>query len=238
MNELNSKSLNQVLAYMKIVEQPVEISKIALDLGMTKQRVSTIINRLIEHGLINKRFEGRISNIEINETGLKYLDTNDIKVISKEEVERKSEENKYSYKMEEIKNETLDMKKDIEEIKLKLESELNKINETKINIEEIANETKTELKTFYGKLGEILTLIISAISIIVFNIKVMDTTRIDFSKGYREAFMNIMAIDLPLLILLTIGTFLFHFIIGKEIKSIRKIIPVIIIIISIIVLIA
>ncbi|MCB2299899.1 hypothetical protein [Clostridium tagluense] len=238
MNELNSKALNQVLAYIRLVGQPVEISKIALDLGMTKQRVITIINRLIEHGLINKSFEGRISNIVINETGIKYLDTNNIKVISKEEVQRKSEENKYSYKMEEIKNETLDMKKDIENIKSKLESELKKINETKIDIEKIAQDTKADLKTFYGKLGEILTLIITAISIIVFNIKVLDTTRIDFSKGYRVAFLNIMAIDLPLLILLTIGTFLFHFIIGKEIKLIRQIIPVIIIIICIIVLIA
>lgn len=70
-------------------------------------------------------------------------------------------------------------------------------------------------------------------SIIAFNIKVMDTTKIDFNNGYKDAFLNILAIDLPLIILMVIATFLFNYIIGKEINPKRALFIVIIILICI-----
>lgn len=74
-------------------------------------------------------------------------------------------------------------------------------------------------------------MLIASISIIVFNIKVMESTKIDFSKGYKEAFLNIMAIDLPLIVLLVVAIVLFHYIIGKELK-LKRLISVIIVIIA------
>lgn len=59
----------------------------------------------------------------------------------------------------------------------------------------------------------------------------MDTTKIDFSKGYREAFLNIMAIDLPMIVLLVVATALFHYIVGKQLGIKKLIIPIILIIV-------
>lgn len=58
----------------------------------------------------------------------------------------------------------------------------------------------------------------------------MGITKIDFINGYKQAFLNIMAIDLPLIVLLVVATVLFHYIVGKELKLKNRIIVVVIII--------
>ncbi|MDS0526194.1 hypothetical protein NNC19_10925 [Clostridium sp. SHJSY1] len=226
---------NNVLGYFYAVDDYLGLKDISRVNNISIATVKRVVIELIEKRLIEETPIGRDIKFKITEEGKKYVKENNIIVPSKDEADYISYSSRYIQDLEDIKkdvedirNETLQKYDEISEkneySKTKFAEKIEVVNQkiqeldTKLGeVNEYIVQLKTRLDSFYGRIGEILALIITAISIIVFNIKVMETTKIDFSNG-RQAFINIMAIDSPLIILMIICIILFHFIVDKKAK--------------------
>lgn len=237
MEKLQGSKLEDILGYLYSIDEWTEIATLSLSFSYTKSTMISRINQLVSNGYVMGKIEGRFYNYHITDLGKEYIQKYAIKVHPREELKNKE----LQYEPVKRANETL-MK--IENIKKLLDEQVIQVEEIKSNVDTKAEALKIEIeelklatKNFYGRIGEIITLLIASMSIIVFNIKVMDTTKIDFSNGYKEAFLNIMAIDLPMIVLLVVATALFHYIVGKKLEIKNLIIPIIIIIVSGIILI-
>lgn len=231
MEKLKLAKLEDILGYLYSVDEWTDIATLSLSFSYTKSTMISRINQLVFNGYVNEKIEGKFCKYHITDLGKEYIQKYGIKVQPREELKHKE----LQYEPVKRANETLGK---IENIKKTLDKQIEEVDEIKRNVEIKAEALEKEIKKlksatekFYGRIGEIITLLIASISIIVFNIKVMDTTKIDFSKGYREAFLNIMAIDLPMIVLLVVATALFHYIVGKQLEIKKLIIPIIIIIV-------
>lgn len=230
MEKLESKNLEDILAYLYSIDDWVSTSSLRTNFSYGKPTTLKYLNLLLEKEYIQRRFEGRLLSYGISELGKKYVKEQNLTVLPKLKLEedKKIKESLYilNEKLEEIEylKERIDKQEQVVDKKNnEIDSKLQDLNR---KIKKVENMTEN----FYGKIGEIITLLIASISIIVFNIKVMDSTKIDFINGYKQAFLNIMAIDLPLIVLLVVATVLFHYIVGKELKLKNLIIVVVIII--------
>ncbi|SDP35600.1 hypothetical protein [Clostridium gasigenes] len=221
----------QLLAYLYSQLESSSIRKISRDVNGSIATLYKYIKILIKDGYIIQMSEGRVVKYRISDEGKSYVEKNAIVYEQQEELEKNKRVNEPLYKAEEILDEIGVMKKNIEKQKDDFDNKILKYEKDMDKLKEGIEKVKEMTENFYGKIGEIITLLIASISIIVFNIKVMESTKIDFTKGYKEAFLNIMAIDLPLIVLLVVATVLFHYIIGKELK-LRRLISVIVIIIA------
>lgn len=217
MNKLNEKQ-EQFLAYLSYKNSWVQAHEISIDLGYSVSMIKRSINFFVEQEFVIQISEGRIIKYHISEVGKKYLNENKLVFDDKERLDLEGKNNHPIYKAEEILGEIENIKKNFEAQKKDFERQKKAFEEEIEKTKKKLEDANNKIDTFYGKIGEIITLLIGAMSIIVFNIKVMDTTKVDFSNGYKDAFLNIIAIDLPMIILLVIATILFHYIIAKELN--------------------
>lgn len=205
--------------------------EISVDLGYSRSTIIRYINLLIDVGYVIQMSEGRLIKYSISKLGKKYIVEKGLTFKEKDKLKSEEKSSQSLYKatailleIENIKKNFDNQKKEFEEQKKAFEMQIKSSNKK-------INNINNKIDTFYGKIGEIIALLIGSMSIIAFNIKVMETTKIDFNNGYKDAFLNILAIDLPLIILMVIATFLFNYIIGKEINTKRAVFIVIIILI-------
>lgn len=224
MEKLKLSCSENILSYLFSMNSMVSLRILSIKFKYSKSTIIRSINELEEYGLVEETYEGRFKKYKITQKGKSYIEEYNVEVISKEKLIQEEETNKTLIeadnlleKIEELKN-----KVDRQEKEIALKDELR--NSKVEKLEKKIKQTDEMISTFYGKIGEIITLLIGAMSIIVFNIKVMDTTKIDFTNGYKDAFLSIIAIDLPMIILLVIATVLFHYIIAKELNIKRLIV--------------
>lgn len=209
-----SENEEKVLAYLQSKEKNTgfmgaDRNEILIFLGVSQASTQRILTQLKEKKLLLLKQEGKKTKFLITTDGREYLKFNSVSPIPAEEVKS------FTYEESREVRETLDeiavMKNELEVIKNEYEKRLVKI-ETDLN---------EKISSFYGRIGEILALIITAVAMIVFNIQLVGNIEIDF-KEPMKATQTILAIDLPYIVLFTIMLFIFHIIIGKgENKDIK-----------------
>lgn len=230
----------KILAYLRSKEintgySDVDSNEISNFLETSRSSTSKCLSSLKDKKLLIAKQEGKRTKYLITSEGRNYLEVFSITLIPASEVK--------SFSFEEYKEarETLDeiaeMKKQIEALKKDYEDKFLEM-ESNIN---------GKISSFYGRIGEILTLIITAVAMIVFNIQLIGSVKIDFDEPLKAA-QTILAIDLPYIVLFSILLLVFHIIIGKDEKrNIRAIdvknvllksMPIVIIIVACIVFIA
>ncbi len=230
----------KILSYLKSKEDntgysDVNSNEISVFLGISRGQTFNILNSLKEKGYLLIKQEGKTRKYFIKQEGRDYLSYNSVETVPAEEV--KSLTFKDFKEVRDTLDEIADMKQQIEDLKKNYEDKFL----------EMEGNINGKISSFYGRIGEILTLIITAVAMIVFNIQLIGTVKINFDEPLKAA-QTILAIDLPYIVLFSILLLVFHIIIGKDEKrTIRAIdvknvllksMPIVIIIVACLVFIA
>lgn len=220
LNELDEIE-KKILSFMYEKEKKLdEVEILDKELLITmKISTSTLIRKIKR--LKNKKFilVQQKQNGEVyllTNLAKEFLERNEISYFSENDFEEMTYGDMISLK-EAFKSIDL-LKKEINIVKEKNDKEAKIL---KTNLEKINAQANKKVETFYGRIGEILALIITAIAMIVFNIQLIGIIEIDFSKPIY-AFKTIIAIDLPYMILFVFFITTFHFVIGKDFNTSEK----------------
>lgn len=203
--------------------------ELSLALGYSRETIVESITALQARQFVITRVIGRKHEFTLSESGKRFME--DLKLNEPDKVEKwltdaglKNLDEFINLKddIKKIEVNIRDIQENLEQKLVKTTNDINKFNNKLKQIDE-------KIDTFYGKIGEIMALVIAAISIIVFNINVMKSTEINFSYPL-EAFLRLLVIDTPLLIIITVATILFNYIISKKIATNNLILFIVIII--------
>lgn len=208
----------KILSYMQMKESvldEIEISssELAVALGVTRSSLYRTLNLLIENKYILAKQRQKEKVYILTNQAREYLERTKVSYFNENDIKALSYEDNKSLKKS-IESVTV-FKGEVEVIKAQIDDDRTKF---KNDLVEMQNEINNKIDSFYGRIGEILALIITAIAMIVFNIQLVGTVEIDFSEPV-SAFKTIMAIDLPFMILFVLFITAFHFIIGKDFNT-------------------
>lgn len=206
-NRLDSKE-ERILSYIYSKENyikysGVEVKEIAIYLGVSVSKSTKLLMGLREKKYLISKIIGKYKKYIITSEAKNYLKVYDISPVPINDIKSYSYEE--SQKVIDTINEINVLKEEIEKIKKQYEDQI-------INMEKNINK---KINSFYGRIGEILALIITAVAMIVFNIQLIGSVEIDFSEPLK-AVQTILAIDIPYIILFVVLILVFHVIIGKD----------------------
>ncbi|WP_053957348.1 ArsR family transcriptional regulator [Inediibacterium massiliense] len=214
LDDLEEKILSYIVSKDKFIgEIEVSLAELAVALENTRASISYHIKKLADKKFLLIKNNGRTKTYIITSIAKDYIESNEVEEFPEDDIKALSYQDALSAKKS-IEKINL-IKKEMEQIKLSIEQDRKN---SKDDIEEIKTEMYGKLQSFYGRIGEILTLIITAIAMIVFNIQLIENVKIDFYNPLL-AMQTILAIDLPYLILFVIFITMFHFIIGKDFSN-------------------
>jgi predicted transcriptional regulator len=208
----------KILSYINsknkfIGEMEVSLEELAVALEISKASVQNYIKSLVDKKFLLTKNKGKTRTYIITSFAKDYIETNRVEFFSEDKVKALSYEDVQSARK--YLSEMNLLKKEIEQIKLSIEQDRK---ESKRDMDKTKFQMNSKLESFYGRIGEILTLIITAIAMIVFNIQLIGNVKIDFTNP-SLAMKTILAIDLPYIILFVIFITAFHFIIGKDFSN-------------------
>jgi DNA-binding PadR family transcriptional regulator len=214
LKELEEKILSYMHKKERVLDE-VEISssELAVALGVSRSTLYRYINTLIDNKFILAQQKQRDKVYILTNQAREYIERTKISYFNDDDIKALNYEDNKSLKKS-IETVTV-LKGEVQAVKTQIDDDRTKF---KSDLEDMKKDINKKIDSFYGRIGEILALIITAIAMIVFNIQIIGSVEIDFSEPVG-AFKTIMAIDLPFMILFVLFITAFHFIIGKDFNT-------------------